>query len=69
MYCIVSNLYKQYRILKLKYKKRGGGEKCRSALAWVNMVNAQEIVVGMVMGELTLYNLYYVQGVPEKTGL
>ena len=24
------------------------------------MVNAQEMVVGMVMGELTLHNLYYV---------
>ena len=35
------------------------GEKCRSALAWVNMVNAQEMVVGMVTGELTLPNLYY----------
>ena len=29
-------------------------------MAWVNMVNAQEMVVGMVTGELTLPNLYYV---------
>ena len=34
--------------------------RCRSALAWVNMVNAQEMMVGVVMGELTHPNLYYV---------
>ena len=44
----------------LKITCIGWGKKCRWTLAWVNMLNAQEMVVGMVRGKLTLPNLYYV---------